>query len=198
MDAATDFALRVRGWNDILLAQQSCIRADVHFLAAVWIPTLTITASRTTSFTIYQKAKYSFSAAIGRATGGAEPLVIVNKPGSTPTPATIVCFAAAGCTAGSLTGLFSCMFWYKQSISRSLRLTGPFELMKVLTQNSDRSRTSMDDPTNVRRTYAGKGSLKTAANIVTQRGWLGLYSGFRLQLGSPGLLTLGYVHRQLI
>lgn len=85
-------------------------RADVPFFIAVWIPTLTITASRTTSFTIYQKAKYSFSAAIGRATGGAEPLVTVNKPGSTPTPATIVCFAAAGCTAGSLTGLFSCMF----------------------------------------------------------------------------------------
>lgn len=55
--------------------------------------------------------------------------------------------------------------------------------MKVLTQNSDRRRTSVDDPENVRKTYAGKGSLKTAANIVTQRGWLGLYSGFRLQLG---------------
>ena len=55
--------------------------------------------------------------------------------------------------------------------------------MKVLTQNSDRRRTSVNDPENVRKTYAGKGSLKTAANIVTQRGWLGLYSGFRLQLG---------------
>ena len=63
---------------------------------------------RTTSFTIYQKAKYSFSAAIGRATGGDEPLVVVNKPGSTPSSATIACFAAAGCTAGSLTVFLSC------------------------------------------------------------------------------------------
>lgn len=66
--------------------------------------------------------------------------------------------------------------------------SGPFELMKVLTQNSDRNKTSVDDPANVRKTYAGKGSLKTAANIVTQRGWLGLYSGFRLQLGTMTFL----------
>ena len=77
-------------------------------MKAAWVPTLSITAMRTTSFTIYQKAKYSFSAAIGRATGGDEPLVIVNKPGSTPTYATVACFAAAGCTAGSLTTLLSC------------------------------------------------------------------------------------------
>jgi len=56
----------------------------------------------------------------------------------------------------------------------------------------------MDDPENVRRTYAGKGSLKTAANIVTQRGWLGLYSGFRLQLGKPNLSPLIHQHQQLM
>jgi len=87
---------------------------------AAWVPTLSITAMRTTSFTIYQKAKYSFSAAIGRATGGDEPLVIVNKPGSTPTAATIACFGAAGCTAGSLTVLLSCKLYVHISLSLSL------------------------------------------------------------------------------
>lgn len=65
---------------------------------------------RTTTFSIYQKAKYSYSAAIRKATGGEDPLVIVNKPGSTPTYATVGCFAAAGLTAGSLSVLMSCNF----------------------------------------------------------------------------------------
>ena len=63
---------------------------------------------RTVSFSIYQKAKYKFSAAIGQATGGDEPLVVVNKPGSIPTIQTVACFGAAGATAGALITGIAC------------------------------------------------------------------------------------------
>lgn len=71
-------------------------------------PTFSVAVVRTTSFSIYQRAKYKYSAAIGKATGGDEPLVIVNRPGSIPTPATMLCFGAAGATAGSLITVVSC------------------------------------------------------------------------------------------
>lgn len=67
-----------------------------------------VTLVRTTSFSIYQKAKYKYSAAIGRAMGGDEPLVVVNRPGSTPTIATMACFGAAGGTAGALITVLAC------------------------------------------------------------------------------------------
>lgn len=67
-----------------------------------------VTLVRTASFSIYQSAKYKYSAAIGKATGGDEPLVVVNRPGSTPTLATIACFGAAGATAGSIITMLAC------------------------------------------------------------------------------------------
>lgn len=39
---------------------------------------------------------------------------------------------------------------------------------------------SMDDP--IRLSYQRKGTFKTAKNIVSHRGFVGLYSGFRLHL----------------
>lgn len=63
---------------------------------------------RTVSFSIYQKAKYKYSAAIGQATGNEEPLVVVNRPGSIPTFQTVLCFGAAGATAGGLIAGIAC------------------------------------------------------------------------------------------
>lgn len=74
-------------------------------------PLVSVTAVRTISFSIYQKAKYKFSAAIGKATGGEEPLVIVNTPGSTPTLGTVTCFAAAGGLTGGLITVIACEGW---------------------------------------------------------------------------------------
>ena len=74
-------------------------------------PLVSVTLVRTISFSIYQKAKYKYSAAIGRATGHDEPLVVVNRPGSIPTPGTLACFAAAGATAGAAITLLACQFF---------------------------------------------------------------------------------------
>lgn len=71
-------------------------------------PLASVTFVRTVSFSIYQKAKYKYSAAIGSATGSDEPLVVVNRPGSIPTLGTVVCFGAAGATAGAIITAVAC------------------------------------------------------------------------------------------
>lgn len=73
-------------------------------------PAGSVTFVRTLSFSIYQRAKYKYSAFIGQATGGEEPLVIVNRPGSVPTPQTVMCFAAAGATAGAFITAIACVY----------------------------------------------------------------------------------------
>ncbi|KAL2051598.1 hypothetical protein ABVK25_008012 [Lepraria finkii] len=131
-------------------------------------PVFSVTAVRMTSFSIYQKAKYKYSATIGKTTGGDEPVVVVNRPGSSPTPATMLCFGAAGATAGSFITVLSC----------------PFELTKLSAQISTlmaKSNTSsMDDP--IKSSYQSNGTFKMAKNIIKNRGFFGLYSGFSLHL----------------
>ncbi|KAL8631347.1 hypothetical protein Q9189_002946 [Teloschistes chrysophthalmus] len=130
-------------------------------------PLASVTLVRTVSFSIYQKAKYTYSAAIGQAIGE-EPLVTVNRPGSIPTAGTILCFGAAGATAGGMVAAIAC----------------PFELTKLSSQISvlmaKSSTSSVDDP--VRSSYQQKGTLSTARNIIMHRGVLGLYSGFGFHL----------------
>ena len=132
-------------------------------------PLFSVTLVRTSSFTIYQKAKYKYSDAIGRFTGSDEPLVVVNRPGSLPTLSTIACFGAAGATAGSIISFVAC----------------PFELTKLSAQIStlmaNSNHSSLDDPA-IKQSYLKKGTFKTAKNIVKNRGLLGLYSGYRLHL----------------
>ena len=142
-----------------------------------------------TSFSIYQKAKYKYSAAIGKATGGDEPLLVVNRPGSSPTPATMLCFGAAGATAGSFITVLSCESCSSQfpnglQRAESYVLLGPFELTKLSAQISTlmakSSTSSMDDP--IKSSYQSKGTFKMAKNIIKNRGFFGLYSGFSLHL----------------
>ena len=71
-------------------------------------PLVSITLVRTVSFSIYQNAKYKYSAAIGRLSGTEEPLVVVNRPGSIPTIGTVACFGAAGATAGGIITAIAC------------------------------------------------------------------------------------------
>ncbi|KAL8812632.1 MAG: hypothetical protein Q9200_000891 [Gallowayella weberi] len=126
-------------------------------------PMASVTLVRTISFSIYQKAKYSYSAAIGRVTGE-EPLVTVNRPGSIPTPGTMLCFGAAGATAGALVAFIACPF----------ELTKQAAQISVLMASSNKS--SVDDP--VRSSYQQKGAFGTARNVILHRGVQGLYSGF--------------------
>ena len=71
-------------------------------------PVVSVTAVRTVSFSVYQKAKYASSDFIGRMTGKDEPLVVVNKPGSVPTAHTVACFGFAGASAGAASTFIAC------------------------------------------------------------------------------------------
>ncbi|KAL8938872.1 MAG: hypothetical protein Q9211_003008 [Gyalolechia sp. 1 TL-2023] len=136
-------------------------------------PMASVTLVRTVSFSIYQKAKYTYSAAIGRAMGE-EPLVTVNRPGSIPTLGTVLCFGTAGATAGGLVAIIACMRLSPQTSEAYTADTtqGPFELTKLSAQISvlmARSNTSgADDP--VRSSYQQKGTFSTAKNIIMHRG----------------------------
>ena len=92
----------------------------------------------------------------------------VNTLGSYPNFSTVATFGMAGATAGSVITLVSC----------------PFELTKLSQQISllmaKSNAASVDDP--IRRSYQQKGTWKTAQNIISHRGLLGLYSGFNLHL----------------
>lgn len=92
------------------------------FYIGALAPVFSVTAVRMTSFSIYQKAKYKYSAAIGKATGSDEPLIVVNRPGSIPTPATMLCFGAAGATAGSIITLLSCELGWVLPSSSGLQM----------------------------------------------------------------------------
>jgi solute carrier family 25 (mitochondrial carnitine/acylcarnitine transporter), member 20/29 len=60
---------------------------------------MSITLSRTFSFSIYRKAKYKIDEII-ESTTGVSPLQHVNKPGTFPNVSTVVCFGGAGMIAG--------------------------------------------------------------------------------------------------
>jgi hypothetical protein len=62
-------------------------------------PLLSITLSRTFSFSIYRQAKYKIDAVIETSTG-VSPLQHVNKNGTFPNLSTVVCFTGAGMIAG--------------------------------------------------------------------------------------------------
>ncbi|KAI4127150.1 MAG: hypothetical protein LQ347_004720 [Umbilicaria vellea] len=131
-------------------------------------PLFSLTLVRTISFSVYQKAKYKFSAAIGQATGGDEPLVVVNQVGSYPSLATLACFGAAGATAGVATSAIAC----------------PFELTKNSAQISMLMVKKNHSVANevVLKSYEQKGTFKIARNIIKHRGIMGLYSGYQLHL----------------
>ncbi|SLM34081.1 Mitochondrial substrate/solute carrier [Lasallia pustulata] len=131
-------------------------------------PVFSITLVRTICFSVYQTAKYKYSAAIGRATGGDEPLVVVNRLGSYPSLATLACFGAAGATAGAAASAIAC----------------PFELTKNSAQIStlmvENSKPVAND--GVLKSYEHKGTFMIAKNIIKHRGIMGLYSGYQLHL----------------
>ncbi|QLI71264.1 uncharacterized protein G6M90_00g071960 [Metarhizium brunneum] len=138
------------------------------FFRGVMAPMASITLVRTVSFSIYQRAKYSYAAWVKK-NMGYDILRHVNKPGTYPNLYSVACFGAAGATAGSVITFIAC----------------PFELTKLSAQvsvllaeragNCQKSRA-------VASSYQNKGTLRTMANIIKHRGILGLYTGLRLHL----------------
>ena len=127
-----------------------------------------ITLVRTVSFSIYQRAKYSYSSWVKR-NFGFDIIGHVNQRGTYPNLYSVACFGAAGATAGSAITFLAC----------------PFELTKLSAQVSvllaERGVTNGGSHA-VAASYQNKGTLRTMANIIKHRGMLGLYTGFKLHL----------------
>ena len=139
------------------------------FWRGVGPPLVSVTLVRTISFSIYQRAKYTYDRSIFQMTGQS-PLEIVNQVGSYPSLLTIACFAPAGATAGAFITTMSC----------------PFELTKLneqLAGKEARQRALADNGATPGPPQSSKaGAWVTARRLVRDRGFFGLYSGYRLHL----------------
>lgn len=131
-------------------------------------PLVSITTSRALGFSIYRKAKYTFDRWIEAATGSS-PLQHVNKPGTYPNSATLLCFTGAGMVSGGVT---------------AIALT-PVELIKNATQSSVLMATSNNPQaaTNSNlKNYGRVSSWASMKRIIERRGVFGLWTGFKLHL----------------
>ncbi|KAH6688308.1 integral membrane ornithine transporter of mitochondria [Plectosphaerella plurivora] len=154
------------------------------FFRGVMAPTASVTLVRTVSFSIYQKAKHSYSDWI-RKTTGFDVLNHVSTKGTYPTLYSIACFGAAGATAGSCITAVAC----------------PFELTKLSAQVSvllsDQKKLAeancrVTNGHQVAASYQNKGTIQTMRNIIRHRGIFGLYTGFNLHLLRDTLGTAIY------
>lgn len=139
------------------------------FWRGVGPPMLSVTVVRTMSFTIYQKVKYFLDREITQVTGQS-PLAIANAPGSHPTAHTLACFGGAGAAAGAAITTLSC----------------PFELTKLNEQLAGKvareAQANCIAQNASPMTDVKSGSWNTARRLVRDRGFQGLYSGYRLHL----------------
>jgi hypothetical protein len=138
------------------------------FFRGVTAPMASVTLVRTVSFSLYQRAKHSYSAWV-KQNFGYDILRHVNTPGTYPNLYSIGCFGAAGATAGSAITFLAC----------------PFELTKLSAQVSvllAEKAGSCQRSRAVAASYLNKGTLRTMGNIMKHRGVWGLYTGFRLHL----------------
>ena len=155
-------------------------------MPGVLAPLVSVTAVRTVSFSVYQKAKYKASSFIGTVTGKEEPLLVVNKPGSVPDLSTVTCFGMAGAAAGAASTFIACqcsdLCWLIVVYSNTF--LGPFELTKnAMVIAKQIAATSVGVNQNpIRISYQDKSTFRTAKQIVSNCGFLGLYSGFQLQM----------------
>ncbi|KKA29821.1 hypothetical protein TD95_000456 [Thielaviopsis punctulata] len=150
------------------------------FFRGVTAPVMSVTIVRTTSFSVYTRAKKFYSALFQKALG-CNVAEHVSKPGTFPNPYTIACFGASGATAGALVSFIAC----------------PFELTKLSAQLSvllaSKAHHAGDEKKReLAESYKNKGTLKTMAHIVRNRGPLGLYTGFNLHLVRDTIGTAVY------
>ncbi|KAF1814596.1 mitochondrial carrier [Eremomyces bilateralis CBS 781.70] len=138
------------------------------FWRGVWSPLASITLVRTLSFSIYQKAKYTYDDWIYQATGNS-PLVVANTRGALPSLSTALCFGGAGATAGAMITTIACPFELtKLSAQLSVLMANRNEGSKVIDSLSQR--------------YQQMGTLRTAHALIKHRGMAALYAGFHYHL----------------
>lgn len=87
----------------------------IDLTKGVFPPLVSVTAVRTASFTIYQRAKYVYADFFESMTGES-PLSIANAANRYPNLSTVTCFGLAGATAGSLVTVVACKYQTAEGI----------------------------------------------------------------------------------
>lgn len=141
------------------------------FYRGMWQPLFSITACRLVTFSVYQQMKYRTSAFIGKVTGGPEPLLVVNEPGTLPNLGTITCFGVAAAIAGAATSLIGTPF----ELITSTIVLAP----RVASEGASSSSAQVVERA---ASYQNKKNIQVARTIVKNMGGLqGLYTGWRMQ-----------------
>ncbi|KAI9762467.1 MAG: hypothetical protein M1835_008031 [Candelina submexicana] len=177
------------------------LEGPAAFMKGVTAPLLSSTFNRTISFSVYQRVKYAYSAHLEAVTGSS-PLVVVNTPGSLPTFGTISCFGVAGAAAGAVGAAIGCPFEFvkvSQQLSEKSARTKAENAATAANPTTGRAPINglngaaatcvkgATAPTMVAQDpeglgYQHKGTMGTMKNIIKQRGAMGLWSGFHLQV----------------
>ena len=139
------------------------------FWRGVGPPLISVTLVRTISFSIYQRAKYAYDRSLFQMTGES-PLVHANEVGSYPSFLTVACFGAAGATAGAFITTMSCPL---ELTKLNEQLAGKEARRRALASNG----ATPSPPSSLKA-----GAWITARRLVRDRGFFGLYSGYRLHL----------------
>jgi len=134
------------------------------FWRGVGPPLISATVVRTFSMSVYQGLRKTYDRAIHDMTG-VSPLEQAETPGRYPSIFTIACFSAAGATSGAITTTFAC----------------PFELTKINEQLAGKEARSGSMSAESMKAM-NSGSVATARRLIRDRGYAGLYSGYRLHM----------------
>ncbi|EMC97466.1 hypothetical protein BAUCODRAFT_33182 [Baudoinia panamericana UAMH 10762] len=146
------------------------------FWRGVGPPLVSVTVVRTFSFSIYQRAKYTIDGLMKRFTGHS-PLHIANAPGSYPNIYTLACFGTAGAVAGAIITTLSCPF---ELTKLNEQLAGKEAREKAVAPPANGAKSPRTPPSSH---LDGKtGSWNTARRLIRDRGFQGLYAGYKLHL----------------
>lgn len=132
------------------------------FWRGVLPPLVSVTLVRTASFSIYQMAKYQYSAWIETNMTGESPLAIANEKDRYPTWSTAACFGLSGATTGGIISV----------------IASPFELTKLSAQLAGKVNRQVGPGSSAAINDLKRTAWRAAYQLFQQRGIRGLYAGY--------------------
>lgn len=175
-------------------------------------PLLSITVVRMISFGIYESSAQNISRVYGRLTGNENAVEKARLPGARPTIGSLASFAGAGALTGGVITFISCESKFDNEKAHTLTcFQGPFELTKlysqiyVIIQEEERKRKLKEaiakglkpPPTPPKplpgTRIKGEGTFAVGRRLVRDRGFFGLFTGFRLHFSMCQCLSSGTI-----
>ncbi|KAK9462561.1 mitochondrial carrier domain-containing protein [Lipomyces oligophaga] len=169
------------------------------FFRGVGAPMISVSIVRTMSFSIYAQCRELYAQGF-RSLFGPTFVLLPEEPDSpSPTPASLFrslpTYFLAGFTSGGFIALFSCPFEFTKLstqiellMARAAAAQSRNTTVSTLSPGAQSQSVNTSEPINLQP----KGALQSAKEIVSKRGLLGLYSGFRYHFARDALGTSLY------